>query len=478
MIMAKQKTKKQTPSLNPEKYIRQKARNLPLYKCWITTDWKKERFASIAIARKHTNDNLTICNYLVDLGCLGVKDTDYLFNIPPKKFNDFIKDTEMKYDDTIPYSLVHNIIYSAIEYAEEYGFKPHKDFTQTTCFFLEEDTDDIPLEAVECGSEEDGKPIYINTGFDSPARAKQIIAQLEKTAGKGNFHYIDIVEGGYDTFDDDEEEESYEESKAIFLEQSQLSKEEKRTLFFELIAQADKEDTSSSSLEKLMCLINILIMDIADEEEIEKYTDVVEQDLDYPVIEMEELPNSLFSGIQTEDPEDVCDLFFDTLDAVTGNGNAKKAIADFRAQAGDIPVVDYLELLYIERTSPKKYAKKLEECIKKYPDYFLFQLRRQMGLIISEENIFQKNIAANKLKTLLSESKQPITDYELNTFIVFYFGGVILKNTPNKKETIEKIAAFERYLIDNEAMDEDTLEELMPMIYVSKISLLTEVLTE
>ncbi|MDR0507033.1 MAG: hypothetical protein LBH32_09500 [Dysgonamonadaceae bacterium] len=188
--MSKQKAAKQQQLLSPEKYICQKSRNLPIVSCMINEKWKENGEADIAIVRQHAGGNLTICLYLVDLQCLGLKDTSYFFNISPfiweEKFAKF--NESMKHID-VPYDLVHNIIYAAIEYAESYGFTPHPDFDRITSFFLEEDTDDIPLIHIECGGK-DGNPLYVYTGYETPARAKQILNHLKATAGEGNYNYI------------------------------------------------------------------------------------------------------------------------------------------------------------------------------------------------------------------------------------------------------------------------------------------------
>ncbi|MDO5664401.1 MAG: hypothetical protein Q4G63_03980 [Bacteroidia bacterium] len=39
--------------LSPENYIRQRARNLPLYKCFINTNWDEQGLAYIVVSRKH-----------------------------------------------------------------------------------------------------------------------------------------------------------------------------------------------------------------------------------------------------------------------------------------------------------------------------------------------------------------------------------------------------------------------------------------
>jgi hypothetical protein len=340
--MSKKKIKQQTQSLSPEKYIRQKSRNLPVYKCAINKDWEEFRFANIFIARQHAGGNLTVCAYVVDLTCLGVKDSYYLFNIPVTKFEEHIKDSEIEMDDTISYSLAHNIIYAAIEFAEEYGFKPHKDYTQTTCYFLEEDTDDIPLIEIPCGSKKNGKPLYINTGSESMAQAKQIIDQLERIAGKGNFYSGEDYDDEYD--EDYDKDEEYEEEIS---ELASMPREEQIASFFDLIEKISKKEPSEEDVTQITILSNILILNIIGEEAISKQLEKIEQQLDYPVIEMEQFPNSLFSGIQNKDPQTVCDLFETALEAIDDNKNVKKALKEFQNETGDIPVVYYMEFTFV-----------------------------------------------------------------------------------------------------------------------------------
>ncbi len=193
--MAKSNKSKPIQLLSPENYIRQKARNLPIYECKVNASWEEERMAEVLIARSHANGNITLCFYLVDLGCLGVKDSFFNFNITLDQYAELLDkfEGELPLED-ISYTLAHNIIYAGVQYAEEFGFKPHKDYTSVTRFMLEDDTDDIELIEIEMGGK-DGQPLYVNSGFDSEARVKQIIAQLEKTAGVGNFNYVLQVGG-------------------------------------------------------------------------------------------------------------------------------------------------------------------------------------------------------------------------------------------------------------------------------------------
>lgn len=204
--MAKKQQRKVVQMLSPEKYIRQKARTLPVFECKVNSNWAESGLANISIARVHSNGNLTMGLYLVDLKCLGVKDAHYHFNISETKYWEIINKFESHIQlETISYELAHNIVYAALEYAEELGFTPHHDFTSVARYILEEDTDEVELIDIECGM--DGKPLYIRGEEDTDKQAKAIIAQLEKTVGPGNFEYIDIVHDDEANFIDDDEKD-------------------------------------------------------------------------------------------------------------------------------------------------------------------------------------------------------------------------------------------------------------------------------
>jgi len=203
--MSNKKSTNQTAFLSPENYIRQRSRNLPIGDCFINPDWEQNKMCQIVITRKHVTGNVTACIYLVDLSLLGVKDTTFKFNTSPEDIKELLARRGARFID-IPYELAHNIIYTGIEYAEEYGFKPHKDFTSITSHFLEEDNDDVPIIEIECGGL-DGKPCYTNTGFDSPERERAILAQLAMTAGEGNYDYI--LPASKDMYCYDEEDEDF-----------------------------------------------------------------------------------------------------------------------------------------------------------------------------------------------------------------------------------------------------------------------------
>jgi hypothetical protein len=149
--------KKQLPKqLSPENYIRTKARTLPIYKCYVNDEWKQSGMANIIILRRHTTGNFTFGVYLVDLFALGTKNTFFNFNQPQDVLSTLLDRANFI---EIDYNLAHNIIYGANEYAEENGFKIHKDFVKLTQYILEPDDEKIPLIELEFGK--DGKPLVV-----------------------------------------------------------------------------------------------------------------------------------------------------------------------------------------------------------------------------------------------------------------------------------------------------------------------------
>lgn len=85
--------KKNIKMLSPENYIRQKGRSLPIHECLINTDWKQANTANILICRLQPSGKYTVGIYLVDLLCLGVKDTNYFFNLPEDEYQKVVNAT-------------------------------------------------------------------------------------------------------------------------------------------------------------------------------------------------------------------------------------------------------------------------------------------------------------------------------------------------------------------------------------------------
>ncbi|WP_341532019.1 DNA-binding response regulator (plasmid) [Nostoc sp. UHCC 0302] len=138
----------------------------------------------VIIARETRYNQIKLCSYLLDIWCLGVKDT-----IPPRtvdkiKFKEFTQALFNPFPgkpQVVPLEVAQGMIFSACEYAESLGFKPHKDFSKSRSHIGQWDG----KIRIECGR--DGKPFYINGPHDNP---KKIMETLKKSRGEGNFDFM------------------------------------------------------------------------------------------------------------------------------------------------------------------------------------------------------------------------------------------------------------------------------------------------
>lgn len=154
------KKKKSIPQpLSPDKYIREKVRNLPIGKCTIGSNWKEAGGTTVVVTRCHKQGTFTIGTYFVDTFCRGIVLSAYFFNLSEDDYKDYLNQlNENGGRKEIDYVEAHNIIYGAIAFAEEAGLKPDKSF-ELTKYILEEDTEDIPLLEYEFGK--NGKHLLI-----------------------------------------------------------------------------------------------------------------------------------------------------------------------------------------------------------------------------------------------------------------------------------------------------------------------------
>jgi len=189
--------------LSPQKYIATKARMLPFHECYVNEDWQESGMANIYISKKMPGGNFIIGLFLVDIYCLGLKNTFYQFNLSSVESKDLLKKFIEHYDSKLPpcdIALAHNIIYGGIDYAEEIGFKPHKDFGLTE-FLLNPDLIDDGIDEIEFGK--DDKPFFINGPDDNVAR---VLGVLNRTVGEGNYLFMEMDGPEDDDYEEDDEE--------------------------------------------------------------------------------------------------------------------------------------------------------------------------------------------------------------------------------------------------------------------------------
>ena len=512
----KSKKKENAPKILSDKnFIRQKARKLPVGKCYTFDDWEESRPCTIVITRVHLNGNLSFCSYLVDLDCLGVKDTAYYYNVTPEFLDQRMSEyalCDLTFVE-IPYELAHNIIYAAVDFAKEYGFEPCKDFSSITGFFLEEDTDDFPYIDIKCGGIY-GDPIYVNTGFETQARAKMILAQLEKTAGKDNYNCDEDLygEGGVlaDLFDEDEFEDEFDEDDddefddddddefddddeydPIYDEIDALDTEGRKRMFVSLLlSKEDEEDENEAeeneedgneededkdeakdpveniqeflnddNIKLLKTLSDRLAYEMVNEDELEAQFEQLEEKFGISFTPHTILPNSYYSGISNLDMEKDNAWIAGFHPFHNGKKLTKKEIRQFRKIVGDVPLSDFMDLNYL-MVRKKDYSEILAKCYEKYPDYFLFKV-----IHFYEMHKKDHEFDLNNYEDILVNHPQKVTELEAELFFFFYTSLII----NNNKTDLIGLLAYEEYVSDLFFLNDDLYDMMINYIDTSKI---------
>ncbi len=164
------------------------ARDFPLVECWISADWQKDTpgLVEIIVARQQPGDAICFGVYLVDKLCLGLKDTFARANFTSARYQ---HEVQAIFRDQRPQAcspeLAYQMIYESIDYAARFGFTPHKDF-ELTQYLLAPRGEFQASYKLQFGQKK-GKPLFIAGPRDN---VPEILKQLEKTAGPGNYDYI------------------------------------------------------------------------------------------------------------------------------------------------------------------------------------------------------------------------------------------------------------------------------------------------
>jgi hypothetical protein len=185
-LQSKARQEASVPS-SPQAIIR-RARAYPVLECWINANWQTDDLGlvEILLARQQPDGDICFGVYLVDRLCLGLKNTFANAGFSRSRYQNEILDRVFhgREPQACPIELAHQMIYASIEYAAQFGFQPNKDFALSQ--YLLAPRGELE-ETYQLTFGRNGKPFFVAGPHDNVA---QILRQLEKTAGPGNYDYI------------------------------------------------------------------------------------------------------------------------------------------------------------------------------------------------------------------------------------------------------------------------------------------------
>ncbi len=174
--------------------------------CWITPQWSNgldtdqrppdwvdhhelpplamgAGLASIAVARQHNDTEVSVCGYLVDTYCQGVKNA-----VPPNMLDRrdlaaFLADFFHAYHTDplpAPLTLAQDLVLGAVDYAHSLGFDPHRDFYPARPHLGTWH----PPSRIRFGLH--GRPYFQQGPYDNPTR---VMRTLDRSVGPGNYRF-------------------------------------------------------------------------------------------------------------------------------------------------------------------------------------------------------------------------------------------------------------------------------------------------
>ena len=175
----------------------------PLLECLIPVEWQNTQMVhQICVARRSPIGYIAAGIYLVDLGCLGVKNAyATVFSSEAEYRRELVARLESgQAMRTADLNLAAKIIEEAITYAQTLGFSPHKDIRQANWVMgTDVRPENCDIEVPVGGP--DGKPFFFAGPYDNVDR---IIRTLDRSVGQGN--YQAVVRIGDPFFDDDDDD--------------------------------------------------------------------------------------------------------------------------------------------------------------------------------------------------------------------------------------------------------------------------------
>ena len=139
---------------------------------------------AVLIGRRHRYGNVVVSGYLVDVFCLGVKDTFGPKTMADDEWRAFVPHYFRSFDDPplpSPLELGQSLVLGAVDYARSLGFEPAPDFSKVRPHLGE------PAGKVPITFGDRGRPTYLNGPRDD---VDHIVATLNKNVGRGNYELV------------------------------------------------------------------------------------------------------------------------------------------------------------------------------------------------------------------------------------------------------------------------------------------------
>lgn len=172
----------------------------PLAGCWVSPAWSRELQVArragwddvdlgpggpagivlVLVAREARHDRVSVCGYLVDTFCLGVKDTIGPLEMRGRELPSFVRTYFMAFPAAplrAPIDLAQHLVHGAVAFAADIGLDPHPDFAAVRRHLGE------LRETCSITFGREGRPLYVAGPHDDPIAVMERLSAAVGPAG-------------------------------------------------------------------------------------------------------------------------------------------------------------------------------------------------------------------------------------------------------------------------------------------------------
>ena len=173
-------------------------------RCWVSRGWANQLqvnghdewpgldenspapggLVGVLVARRHRHDKVSVCGYLVDVHCLGVKNTlgpRLMDEVDMVAFRRWFFAAYGTDPVVAPLDLAQQLVLGAVDYARGLGFEPHADYADVVGHLGHR------IGASDITFGRDDMPFFVQGPYDD---AGQIMQTLDASVGRENYRFL------------------------------------------------------------------------------------------------------------------------------------------------------------------------------------------------------------------------------------------------------------------------------------------------
>ena len=165
--------------------------NAPLLEALVPPKLFDLGIGNLVFSRSLPDGRIALGVFLLDTYCLGVKNAFFRI-VSRDEYAQRLRNWSLTetFRPMQP-ECFRKLVEGGVAYAQELGFDPHEDYEVARQIFGDVQASACPKH-FEYGH--DGKPLYVSGPNETAAQVRNIMAQLERRRGPGNFDYVILAE--------------------------------------------------------------------------------------------------------------------------------------------------------------------------------------------------------------------------------------------------------------------------------------------